>query len=520
MDEGQGVTLPFFPFIDLLSEPMMPLVEMRGIVKRFGTLTANNNIDIDVAPNEIQALLGENGAGKTTLMKILYGLYQPDEGEILVEGQPVRLRSPADAIAHGIGFVSQHFSLIPTFTVAESIVLGQEGGLRLDQSEINRKTAQLAEAYGFEIDPSALIRDLSVGQQQRVEILKALYRECRLLILDEPTAVLTPLDTERLFENLRALRDKHLSVIIITHKLDEAMSVTQRVTVLRHGEVVGREQTSNTTTTDLARLMVGRPTVNVVRNEDHKASDEVELSIRKLGLVSKRDASIVTDLSLDVHAGEIVGIAGVAGNGQTELGAILNGMLSPSSGEVYIKGQRLNLGDPREFIHMKVGRIPEDRLKAIIGDLSVAQNLALENIDQFTQAAHLRHGDINRHAETLVKEYQIKAKPNDRARTLSGGNIQKIILARTLDRKPSVLIAAQPTRGLDVGASEYVHAKLLEQKERGAAVLLISEDLDEILLLSDRVLVIFRGQIVGEFAAEKIDMDQISLLMMGSHAQN
>jgi len=498
----------------------MPLVEMRGIVKRFGTLIANNNVDIDVGFNEIQALLGENGAGKTTLMKILYGLYQPDEGDILVEGQSVRLRSPADAIAHGIGFVSQHFSLIPTFTVAESIVLGQEGGLRLDESEINRKTAQLAEEYGFEIDPSALIRDLSVGQQQRVEILKALYRDCRLLILDEPTAVLTPLDTDRLFENLRALREKHLSVIIITHKLEEAMSVTQRVTVLRHGEVVGREVTSDTNTTDLARLMVGRSAVNIVRNEDHRASENVELSVRKLGLLSKRDAPILTDVSFDVHSGEVVGIAGVAGNGQTELGAILNGMIPTSSGEVHIKGQRLNLGDPREFIHKKVGRIPEDRLKAIIGDLSVAQNLALENIDQFTQAGHLQQAEIRRHAEMLVKEYQIKARPTDRARTLSGGNIQKIILARTLERKPSVLIAAQPTRGLDVGASEYVHQKLLEQKERGAAVLLISEDLDETLLLSDRILVIYRGQIVGEFAVENIDIDQISLLMMGSHVKD
>ena len=497
----------------------MPLVEMRGIVKQFGSLVANNNIDLDVDHNEIQALLGENGAGKTTLMKVLYGLYQPDAGEIMVESKAIRLRSPADAIAQGIGFVSQHFSLIPTFTVAENIVLGWEGGLRLNQADINRKAGQLAEEYGFEIDPSALVQDLSVGEQQRVEILKALYRECRLLILDEPTAVLTPLDTEKLFENLRALREKHLSVIIITHKLEEAMSVTQRVTVLRHGEVVGREKTSETNTTDLARLMVGRSTVNIVHNESHESSDEVALSVRQLNLTSKDDTPILRDVSFDVCAGEVVGIAGVAGNGQTELGAVLNGMLPPTSGEVHIGGQRLLLGDPREFIRMKVGRIPEDRLKAIIGNLSVAQNLALENIDHYTQAGHLQHGEIRRHAEDLVEQYQIKAKPTDRARTLSGGNIQKVILARTLEREPSVLIAAQPTRGLDVGASEYVHQKLLEQKERGAAVLLISEDLDEILLLSDRILVMFRGQIVGEFSAEKINMDQISLLMMGSHAE-
>ncbi|HLA44167.1 MAG TPA: ATP-binding cassette domain-containing protein, partial [Aggregatilineales bacterium] len=265
----------------------MSPVELRGIVKRFGSLVANNRIDLDIDANEIQALLGENGAGKTTLMKILYGMYQPDEGEIIVDGSAVRLRSPADAIGHGIGFVSQHFSLVPTFTVAENIILGREGSLRLNQTEMNRQVKALAEDYGFEINPAAAVRDLSVGEQQRVEILKALYRHCRLLILDEPTAVLTPLDTERLFQNLRDLREKHLSVIIITHKLEEAMAVTQRVTVLRHGEVVGRERTENTSTTDLARLMVGRNAVNIVRNESHRASDEVALAVSSLNLTGK-----------------------------------------------------------------------------------------------------------------------------------------------------------------------------------------------------------------------------------------
>jgi simple sugar transport system ATP-binding protein len=495
----------------------MPVVEMHGIVKAFGSLIANDHINLDIEANEIQALLGENGAGKSTLMKILYGMYQPDEGEIRVHGKAVKLRSPADAIAQGIGFVSQHFSLVPTFTVAENIILGREGHLILDQATMNRRVESLAQTYGFQIDPTERVQNLSVGEQQRVEILKALYRNCRVLILDEPTAVLTPLDTEKLFQNLRELQAQHLSVIIITHKLEEAMAVTQRVTVLRQGKVVGQQFTHDTNPTELARLMVGRTTVLAVRNEAHYITEDTALKVAHLSIVSKRGVSVLRDVSFEVHSGEVVGIAGVAGNGQSELGAVLNGMLTPTSGEIRVKEQLLRLGDPRDFIHKKVGRIPEDRLKGVIGDLSVAQNLAMESIDDFSQIGHLQHGAIQRNAQRLIENYQIKATPNDRVRTLSGGNIQKIILARTLSRQPDVLIAAQPTRGLDIGATEYVHQRLLEQKERGAGVLLISEDLEEILLLSDRILVIFRGQIVGEFIAGQVDMDKISLLMMGSH---
>lgn len=498
----------------------MPIVELRGITKRFGSLVANDHIDLDIDANEIQALLGENGAGKTTLMKILYGMYHPDEGEIHIEGKPVKLHSPAAAIAHGIGFVSQHFSLVPTFTVAENIVLGREGSLALNRSEIYAKVEALAQEFGFSINPAALVQELSVGEQQRVEILKALYRHCRVLILDEPTAVLTPLDTERLFQNLRELQAKHLSVIIITHKLEEAMAVTQRVTVLRNGKVVGRELTSNTTAADLARLMVGRTTVLAVRNTEHQISEQVALQVKDLNVVDKRGVPLLRNVTFQVQAGEVVGIAGVAGNGQSELGAVLNGMLRPTSGMVYAKGQALRWGEPHAFTRAKIGRIPEDRLKGVIADLTVAQNLAMETLEIFTRAAHLNRTDIQRNAQRLIEEYQIKAKPQDRVRTLSGGNIQKIILARTLSQQPSVLIAAQPTRGLDIGATEYVHQKLLEQKERGAAVLLISEDLEEVLLLSDRILVIYEGQLVGEFPADKVDIEKISLLMMGSGIKN
>ena len=494
----------------------LPVVEMRGITKRFGTLIANDSINLEIEANEIQALLGENGAGKTTLMKILYGMYQPDSGEIFIEGQRVQLKSPAHAIARGVGFVSQHFSLVPSLTVAENVVLGYEGGTVLNPQGMRQTVADLANQYGFALDPAAVVRDLSVGEQQRVEILKALYRQCRILILDEPTAVLTPTDTEKLFESLRELQQKHLSVVIITHKLEEAMAISQRVTVLRHGKVVGREHTANTSPMELARLMVGRNTVAVTRNADHHSQKILALEAERLSLTDRRGVPVLRDVSLQVHAGQIVGIAGVAGNGQSELVSILQGMLQPDSAKVNISGKPLTMGDPRAFYRARVGRIPEDRLKGIVGDLTVAQNLALEHLDGFTRYGHLDHRSIHDSASRLIEEYQIKARPNDQARTLSGGNIQKIILARTLSQKPVVIIAAQPTRGLDIGATEYVHQKLLEQKTRGAAILLVSEDLDETLLLSDRILVMYEGQIVAEFPADRADVHQIGLLMAGS----
>jgi general nucleoside transport system ATP-binding protein len=497
----------------------MPVVQMLGVTKRFGALVANDSVDLDVEPNEIHALLGENGAGKTTLMKVLYGLYQPDSGQILIDGKPVRLKSPADAIAHGIGYVSQHFSLVPTLTVAENIVLGYEGGAVLNQEAMRHAVETLAAQFSFQIDPRAVVRDLAVGQQQRVEILKALYRNCRVLILDEPTAVLTPQDAQSLFQTLRQLQQKHLSVVIITHKLEEVMAISQRVTVLRLGKVVGRRSTAETTQQELANLMVGRDTVIVTRNENHQRGSTGALTVDGLRLADKRGVPILRAVDFRIRSSEIVGLAGVAGNGQSELVAILNGMLLPDSGNVLVNGKAVKLGDPREFNRASVGRIPEDRLKGVVGDLTVAQNLTIEMLDDYTQAGHLKQGEMQKTAERLIHDFQIKAEPNDRVRTLSGGNIQKIILARTLSRSPAVVIAAQPTRGLDVGATEYVHQKLLEQKVRGAGVLLVSEDLDEIMILSDRILVIYEGQIVGEFEGAIASIEVIGLLMAGSKVE-
>ncbi len=494
----------------------MAVVELRGITKHFGPLVANDHIDLSIDSGEIHALLGENGAGKSTLMKILYGLYQPDAGEILINDRPVHLRSPADAIANGIGFVSQHFSLVPTFTVSENVLLGHEGGFVIDRSAMKQRVTRMADSLSMNIDPDAVVGRLAVGQQQRVEILKALYRQCRVLIMDEPTAVLTPQDTEILFATLRQLQAQGMSVIIITHKLNEVLAVSQRVTVLRLGKVVGRTATADTDQAALAEMMVGRKTVTVVRNNTHQVSDLVKLDVRDLQLTDKSGGLRLRGLSLMARGGEVVGIAGVAGNGQSELVAVLTGMASPQAGAVLINANPMPFGQPKAAAKLKMARIPEDRLRGIVGDLSVADNLMLEQSDQFTQFGHLKNRKIRENAEKLIRDFQIKASPNDPARTLSGGNIQKIILARSLAQDPEVIIAAQPTRGLDVGATEYVHQKLLEQKQRGAAVLLISEDLDEILVLSDRILVIYEGRIVGEFAAEDADIQTIGALMTGA----
>ncbi len=496
---------------------MPPIIEMHGITKRFGGVTANDAINFSIEPGEIHALLGENGAGKSTLMKILYGLYQPDSGEIRIAGQPARLASPAQAIRSGIGFVSQPYALVPRFTVAENVVRGQERAAVLDPAAMTERVRRTADSLRMSLDLSAVVGRLSVGEQQRVEILKALYRECRVLIMDEPTAVLAPGDIAALFESLRALRERGMSVIIITHKLDEVFEISQRVTVLRHGRVCGQADSRSTTPAALAQMMVGRQTVAVARNLDHRRQPKVGLSVRDLRLTDKSGGLRLRGLSLEVHAGEVVGIAGVAGNGQSELVSVLTGMAAPDSGTVLAGDTPLPLRDPKALSRLKIARIPEDRLKGVIGDLSVEDNLMLENVEHFTRRGHLSRSHIRQNAEQLIRDFQIKAAPTDMARTLSGGNIQKIILARSLGHAPEVVIAAQPTRGLDIGATEYVHQKLLEQKERGAAILLISEDLEEVLLLSDRILVIYEGEIVGEQAAEDASIEHIGALMTGAH---
>jgi general nucleoside transport system ATP-binding protein len=501
------------------SNSLQPFIELRGLSKRFGSLVANENVNVSLYAGEVLALLGENGAGKTTLTKMLYGMYQADAGDIYINGQSVKLRSPADAINNGIGFVSQHFSLVPSLTVTENVVLGREGGSILSQKNLQVNVEATAKRYGLSIKANALVSNLSVGEQQRVEILKALYRDCKLLILDEPTAVLTPQDVESLFATLRQLQQQGLAVIIITHKLNEALSISQRVVVLRRGVVVGTLNARETNKEELATLMVGRDAALVSRQQDTSKISEGRalLSLKNISVKDKRGLEQLSNISFNLHAAEIVGIAAVAGNGQSELVHILTGMIQPTSGELLRNGQIVSL-TPQNAVGLGVGRIPEERMKAVVGDLTVAENLVLEQLSSFTSTGQIKHKDILMNAETLIKDFQIKATPTDKVRTLSGGNIQKIILARTLSRNPQVIIAAQPTRGLDIGATQYVHQKLLEQKQKGAAILLTSEDLDEVLRLSDRILVMYAGNIVGEFSSEEANVNTIGLLMAGARA--
>jgi general nucleoside transport system ATP-binding protein len=498
---------------------LQPFIELRGLTKRFGSLLGNENVNMSLYAGEALALLGENGAGKTTLTKMLYGMYQPDAGDIYINTRVVKLRSPADAINNGIGFVSQHFSLAPSLTVTENVVLGREGGSVLNQKNLQAEVEATAKRYGLTIKANALVGDLSVGEQQRVEILKALYRDCKLLILDEPTAVLTPQDVESLFATLRQLQKQGLAVIIITHKLNEALSISQRVVVLRRGVIVGTLNAKDTTKEELAKLMVGRDAALVSRQLDTPKVPEAKalLSLKNVTVKDKRGLEQLSDISFNLHAGEVVGIAAVAGNGQSELVHVLTGMLQPTSGKLSRNGQHVSLTS-QNAVGLGIGRIPEERMKAVVSDLTVAENLVLEQLSSFTTTGQINHQAILESAEKLIKDFQIKAAPTDKVRTLSGGNIQKIILARTLSRNPQVIIAAQPTRGLDIGATEYVHQKLLGQKQKGAAILLTSEDLDEVLRLSDRILIMYAGKIVGEFSSEEANVNTIGLLMAGAKA--
>jgi general nucleoside transport system ATP-binding protein len=488
-------------------------VEMRGITKRFGPVVANDAVDFTLGERQIHALLGENGAGKSTLSKILYGLYQPDAGEIYVHGERVPFSSPADAIAKGIGMVTQHFSLVPTFTVAENVILGLDNGLRLNRTAAAARIAAIAARYGLRVDPGAVVRDLAVGEQQRVEILKALYRDCRVLILDEPTAVLTPQESDALFAEIRLLVAQGLSVVFISHKLEEVIDHCDMVTVLRDGRGIATEPVQGTSAAKLARQMIGREMASHAR--ETTSPGEPVLTINGLNLKDSRGIALLRDINLTIHAGEIVGLAGVAGNGQRELSEVLSGLLRATSGRIEVKGQDLTHADIGRIARAGVGRIPEDRLQGIVGYMSVSMNLALEHLDDFTRGGLLDQKAIQDHAETLISDYQIKARPGDQARRLSGGNIQKIILARTLSSDPWLIVAAQPTRGLDVGATEYVHERLRDQRRRGAAILLVSEDLDEILKLSDRVAVMHGGQIMGDLPIAEATVDRLGMLMGG-----
>ncbi len=482
------------------------VLELKGITKRFPGVVANDHVDLDLKRGEVHALLGENGAGKSTLMNVLYGLYRPDEGEILLNGKPVSFSSAKDAIHAGIGMVHQHFMLIPVMTAAENIVLGNEpteGHVLLDYGEARKKVDEISATFGFHIEPDRLIEDMTVGQQQRVEIVKALYRRADILILDEPTAVLTPQEAAELFAILNSLKAEFMSIIFISHKLNEVLQIADRITVLRRGKNVGTVPREGATEPALARLMVGRDVVLRVEKGAAKPAETL-LNVSDLQATDDRGVPKVRGLSFQVRAGEIVGIAGVDGNGQTELIDCITGLRHPESGTITVAGQQLAAHvSPREALDAGMGHIPEDRhRRGLVLDFTLAENLVLHDFEQEPNAKHgwLFPEGIVRRARKLLQQFDVRGGgPQTRAAALSGGNQQKVVLAREIDRDPRVLLAAQPTRGLDVGAIEFVHRRLVEERDQGRAILLVSLELEEILSLSDRILVMYEGEIVGEF---------------------
>jgi simple sugar transport system ATP-binding protein len=498
-----------------------PVLELRGITKRFPGIVANDRIDLDLRAGEVHALLGENGAGKSTLMNVLSGLYRPDEGEIRLNGKPVVLKSAKDGIEHGIGMVHQHFMLIPVMTVAENIVLANEptrAGIVLDHSAAVARVDELASSFNFQVDPDALIADLTVGQQQRVEILKALYRRADILILDEPTAVLTPQEALELFEILRTLKAGGMSIIFITHKLNEVLEIADRISVLRRGKKIDTLAREGATEAGLAQLMVGREVVFRVEKEPPKPGEPL-LEVDDLHVVDDREIEKVRGVSFEVRAGEIVGIAGVDNNGQSELIDALTGLRQPRSGRIVVGGREFDNATPREMVdEAGVGHIPEDRhVRGLVLDFSLAENLALHDYrhEPDSRFGWLFPGRLLRRAARVLPEFDVRGGgPSTPASALSGGNQQKVVLAREIDRDPRVLIAAQPTRGLDVGAIEFVHRRLIAERDEGRGVLLVSLELEEIFALSDRILVMFDGAIVGEFAPD-VSENVLGLAMTG-----
>jgi general nucleoside transport system ATP-binding protein len=497
---------------------------MRGITKRFPGVLANDAVDFEAAAGEVHALLGENGAGKSTLSNILTGLYRPDEGEITVYGKPVRFQSPSDAIDAGIGMVHQHFRLVSPFTVAENVLLGEHRPearrFLVRPRQIERHVAELGERYGVAVEPRARIWQLSVGEQQRVEILKALYREARILILDEPTAVLTPQESEALFGTLRAMAAEGRTVIFISHKLNEVKAVADRVTVLRGGRSIATVNAADATPRELAALMVGRQvelSSRVERETPH--GSDVALEIEGLHVRGDRGGDAVKSVALGVRSGEIVGVAGVAGNGQRELAEAITGIRPPVAGTVCVGGRRLRTSDPRSAIAAGVAHVPEDRLgTGVASSLSISENSVLKSYrgPGVSRGPLLVWPLVHSHARDLIQRYAVHTPgPHLPARDLSGGNLQKLVLGREFAGKPRVLIAASPTRGLDVGAIETVHAYLRQAAGEGVAVLLISEDLDEILALADRVVVMYEGELTGEFDPATATVEEIGLAMAG-----
>lgn len=498
------------------------VIEMLNIRKVFGNFVANDNITLQVKKGEIHALLGENGAGKSTLMNVLFGLYQPEGGEIRVKGKTVKITDPNVANDLGIGMVHQHFMLVDTFTVTENIILGSEPtkGGAIDIKKAEQEVKELSERYGLAVDPTAKISDISVGMQQRVEILKTLYRGAEILIFDEPTAVLTPQEIQELIQIMKTLVNEEKSIILITHKLKEIMEVCDRVTVIRRGKGIGTLNVKDTNPTELAELMVGREVQFTTDKEPSKPKEPV-LEISDLVVKDARNITVVDKLNLTVRAGEIVGIAGVDGNGQTELIGAITGLMKAESGSIKLKEKELLNLPPRKITESGVGHIPQDRHKhGLVLDFPIGENLVLQTYykEPFSKNGILNFHQIYEKARQLIKEYDVRT-PDEftKARALSGGNQQKAIIGREVDRNPDLLIAAQPTRGLDVGAIEFIHKRLIEQRDQGKAVLLVSFELDEIMNVSDRIAVIFEGKIVAIVDPKETNEQELGLLMAGSN---
>lgn len=496
-------------------------VELRGITKRFAETLANDNVDLAIRSGEILGLLGENGAGKTTLMNILYGLYKADGGDIFIDGTPVSFDSPKDAIGAGIGMVHQHFMLVPVFSVAENVVLGVEPTGMLDSLNIGKAREQvrsISSRYGLEVDPDAVVEDLPVGLQQRVEIIKILFRSAQVLIFDEPTAVLTPQEVKDFFEVIRALRDSGKAIVFITHKLREVLEVADRIEVLRNGAVVEKDEAAGLTEVVLAEMMVGRPVELVVDKQEAKPG-EILLDVRELQVLGEHDDLAVDNVDLTVRAGEIVGVAGVQGNGQTELIEAIAGLRPVAAGAIDFLGRDITHLSPRRRHQLGMAHVPEDRHRSgVIAEFSVAENMALNAYHEtrYSSGIRLRWEDVNRRAAEIVLDFDVRT-PSVFTPTefLSGGNQQKLVIAREFSRDVRLIVAAQPTRGVDVGSIEYIHQRIVAARDRGVGILIVSTELDEILAIADRILVMYRGAIVAGYAGADADVTQIGMAMAG-----
>ena len=497
-------------------------LELRGITKRFPGVVANDNVNLALNTGEVLSLIGENGAGKSTLMSVLYGMYRPDEGEILIDEVPQVFNSPGEAIAAGIGMVHQHFMLVPVFTVAENVVLGVEptgalGKLHID--EARRMVREISDKYSLDLDPDAVIEDLPVGVQQRVEIVKVLLRDAKVVVFDEPTAVLTPSEIIEFFEIVKTLVSAGRGVVFITHKLKEALNIADRIAVLRRGKVVGEVDPKTATESQIAEMMVGRP-VQLTVNKNQATAGDVVLKVTDLTVLDADGRTHVENVSFEVRAGEIVGVAGVQGNGQTELVEALTGLRKATGGTITLDGKDLTHSNPRERHQLGMAHIPEDRQRqGLVGGLSVAENLVLTRYhdDQFSHGVVVDWNAANIIADSLISEYDIRT-PNKETGvgTLSGGNQQKVIVARELSRDLRLTIAAQPTRGVDVGSIEYIHSRIVKERDAGTAVLIVSTELEEVMALSDRLLVMYRGRVVAELDPKKVTPMEVGLYMAGS----